>query len=278
MARLVNPSRLNLDIHFWATIRHAPRRRLCLKAAAVTSMIPWDERVTNCAGQVESGLGLSVKNGNLVKWQCVSGLEVHRRLMAAVTLPLQNIFCSCGLPGLSHVYMSTCVRLFDTSITRLSIRLACMYDMFMSRLLRSAIKVILIDDGWEGGGRRWRWKKKGKNNPLDWINVLINNSACSSKMGAKRHCLPQKHSGRGSAAPWWCRRWFILSLLWTIGPSKLLQVGRRPSLIPNSGVYRGDSGRWWVEQAWAPPLTLASLSDTWHSSSLLSSPTCELLH
>lgn len=50
------------------------------------------------------------------------------------------------------MYISTCVRLFDTSITRLSIRLACMYDRdkLMSHLLRSAIKVILIDEWGRG--------------------------------------------------------------------------------------------------------------------------------
>lgn len=69
----------------------------------------------------------------------------------------------------ASMYMRTSVRLFDTSITRLSICLACMYggDKLMSSLLRSAIKVILIDDGGRG-----RWEEVALKKIIPLIGLM----------------------------------------------------------------------------------------------------------
>lgn len=84
--------------------------------------------------------------------------------MAAVTLPPPNIFCSCGLlaPG-SDLHRHVCPPFSHVHYAPLNS--SCMYDRdkLMSHLLRSAIKVILIDGGGEreaGGGGAEKKEKK----------------------------------------------------------------------------------------------------------------------
>lgn len=89
--------------------------------------------------------------------------------------------CSCGRPPQEHV----CAPFWHVHYAPLN--LSCVHVRHCTQQLKW---LWLMTGGWRVW-RRWFKQKKEINNP-DRINVLINNSACSSKRWAKCFCLPQK--------------------------------------------------------------------------------------